>query len=376
MRARISRFVFQTSKKVIRCHPERSEGSHLSTKYEILRYAQNDKIRFFRKSLFQLVGFVLLFSPAAYGHLCDNVFRQADKLIVKPELTNITVKDKAIFKVFLQNNMDRGIAEISLLADSPAFNFVVVPDKMPVPKDQRKYFEVTMIPKPETKTGNYTVDFRLVGGGRLFKSFTLGAAETEKSIRAVPSGILEVKPTLNPPKIDGLVNDDCWKTGAVLANFSSATGGQVVYQTTGLLTFDRKALYLGFYAADEQTDRLTKDDRLEILLSTEDSGYPCYSFTFSPVGYAYARKFLSEKEAVPWSSYSANYRITKNKGAWTAEVAIPFSALNVPVPTQKEKYYLRVNRAKTSGYEEKSFWSADGSGYNSDRWFGQVFFVP
>ena len=332
--------------------------------------------------IFVLVGFVFLFSPAAYGHLCDNVFRQRDKLIVKPEMPNITVKDRATFKVFLQNNMDRGIAEISLLADSPAFDFVVVPDKMPVPKDQKKYFEITMTPKPGIKTGNYTVNFRLVDGTtkkRLFveKSFTVDSTGIEKNnAKTVAGGLLEVKPTLNPPKIDGLVSDDCWKTSAVLANFSSTNGGQAVYQTTGLLTFDRKALYLCFYAADEQTDRLTKDDRLEILLSTKDSGYPCYSFTFSPVGYAYARKFLSDKEAVPWSSYSANYRITKDKSTWTAEVAVPFSALSVQVPTTKEKWYLKINRAKANGYEEKSFWSADGSGYNSDRWFGQVFLVP
>ena len=57
--------------------------------------------------------------------MSDNVFRQADKLIVKPETYNLVVKDKTTFKIFLQNNMDRGIADISLIAESPVFDFTI-----------------------------------------------------------------------------------------------------------------------------------------------------------------------------------------------------------------------------------------------------------
>ena len=80
------------------------------------------------------------FSLPAHAHLCDNVFRQADKLIVKPETYNLVVKDKTTFKIFLQNNMDRGIADISLIAESPAFDFTIKPQRMAIQKDQRTYF--------------------------------------------------------------------------------------------------------------------------------------------------------------------------------------------------------------------------------------------
>ena len=116
-----------------------------------------------------------LLAGQVQAHLCDNVFRQADKLIVKPEMYNIVVKDKATFKIFLQNNMDRGIADIRLIPDSPSFEFSVNPKQMSIPQNQRTFFEVTMTPKPAVKTGTYTVNFRLVGGNnqRLFKSFSL-----------------------------------------------------------------------------------------------------------------------------------------------------------------------------------------------------------
>ena len=101
--------------------------------------------RFFLILFYDL--FFLVFSISmAYSHLCDNVFRQQDKLIVKPQNYNIVVKDEATFKIFLQNNMDRAIAEISLLAESPAFEFTVTPEKMSVPRNQRVFFSVTVRP--------------------------------------------------------------------------------------------------------------------------------------------------------------------------------------------------------------------------------------
>ena len=174
--------------------------------------------------ILQATIFLFLWTAVSHGHLCDNVFRQADKLIVKPETYNIVVKDQTTFKIFLQNNMDRGIAEISLIAESPAFNFTVTPAKMSIPKDQRTYFTVTMAPRAGVKTGNYPINFRLVGGGRTFKeeSFSLKMEEetsqpkpekmTTKEVKK-KSGTrpardveiketLQVKPSDQPPKLD------------------------------------------------------------------------------------------------------------------------------------------------------------------------------
>lgn len=138
------------------------------------------------KFSFYLSISILLGTSIVHAHLCDNVFRQPGKLIVKPENYNMVVKEEATFKIFLQNNMDRGIAEISLLADSPAFDFKISPEKMTLPKDQKVFFTVTMHSKDGVKTGYYPIHFRLVGGGREFESFSLDVQssapekETEK----------------------------------------------------------------------------------------------------------------------------------------------------------------------------------------------------
>ena len=82
---------------------------------------------------FALLSALLLAAGSAEAHLCDNVFRQADKLIINPETQNIIVKDSCKFKIFLQNNMDRGIAQIRMAANSRAFDISITPEQMNIP---------------------------------------------------------------------------------------------------------------------------------------------------------------------------------------------------------------------------------------------------
>ncbi len=331
--------------------------------------------------IFQTSFFLLFFVSPSYAHLCDNVFRQADKLIVKPETYNLIVKDKITFKIFLQNNMDRGIDEISLLAESPVFNFTIAPEKMRIPKNQRVFFTVTMATKPNTKTGNYPINFRLVGGGRQFKSFNLNmkgrATEEKEDIKKEKLNILQVKPTFSSsPKLDGVINEKCWKSAAVASNFSSTSEGKAIFQTVVLLTFDKKYLHFGIYCSDDNTKRLSINDKVEILLATEPSGYPYYSVTLPAVGLPYFKKILQDKDSSDWNAYGINYSIKKDSKSWTTEVSIPFFSLNTESPVSKEKWYLRIIRTKASGYAEESYWSADSSGYNSEKGFGEFLLVP
>lgn len=73
---------------------------------------------------------VAVSARTAHAHLCDNVWRQADKLVFKPEVTQLVVKDKASFKIHVQSNMDRGIAKnMRLVGKSEAFDVSVEPER-------------------------------------------------------------------------------------------------------------------------------------------------------------------------------------------------------------------------------------------------------
>lgn len=363
----------------------------------------------------------------ALANMLDNVFRQADKLIVKPETYNLVIKDKATFKVFLQNNMDRGIADISLIAESPAFDFVVKPQRMSIQQDQKTYFEVTMTPKTAVKTGNYTINFRLVGGDdkRLFKSFSMKMAEAEepakataKSTDVVPKDANTVTPTpaspvtrpssakantqpVNPatptppsdnpaaktlfatarsateaPVIDGTLNDSIWERAAVLSGFSSDSGGQAVYDTTAQFTFDKDMLYLSVLCSDEDISLLRESDFIEIRLSKNYPNSLAYSIKLTSGNTASFKILSHDKPDGRWIPSGLDFATEKAGRSWSMELAIPFSAIGTPAPRTGEKWQLRINRNKASGNTEQTFWAADELGANSPKGFGVIGFAP
>jgi hypothetical protein len=299
--------------------------------------------------------------------------------------------------------MDRGIAEISLVGDSAVFNIAAKPAKMSIPKDQRAYFEVTLTPKPETKTGNYPVNFRLVGGGKLFKTFSINAGGQATPPPVAPPPVAPppvtrpvVEPTNQPPEvkppkpayilkvptltaapaIDGVIKDSVWKTAAVLANFSSVAGGQAGYDTTGLLLHDARNLYLAFYCNDENIKALTEQDGIEIQFSLQENGRPAHSIFISPANKVALKILLADQQTAPWPASGISFVAGQEGRAWSLELAMPFSALLGVGAAVPARWYLRVIRTKASGNAETSFWAPAPSGYNSEKGFGTVDLLP
>lgn len=322
---------------------------------------------------------LLLFVSAVtvYPHLCDNVFRQADSLIVKPETYSLVVKDTTTFKIFLQNNMDRQIAEISLIPESPAFNFTVSPAKMPVPKNRQVYFQVTLSPKPGIKTGNYPVRFRLVGGGREFKSFTLEGLTQERREPDIDiSSLSRIQPTTSTPVIDGNFNETAWQGKTILSNFRSLRGSEPAYLTWTLITFDRNNLYLGVFCRDEDMQKLSEQDRLEIIFSPAKEDSSGFIMTFCPEKNPLYQRYDREKQVSAWSPSGIRHSVLKGDRFWSVEIAIPFSSMDVKYPSTRELWDIRITRTKASGTQETSFWATDTTGYHSEKGFGKIVLIP
>lgn len=330
---------------------------------------------------------------AAQAHLCDNVFRQADKLIVKPENYNLTVKDRTTFKIFLQNNMDRAIAEISLIPESQAFSFTVTPHVMSIPKDARVYFEVTMRPKKSVGSGSYPVNFRLVGGGRQFKSFSLNTlqdarlgvtpmyspeskeAEGETKEKAHrPEKLLQVPVAIELPVIDGTFSEALWKKAAVASNFSVIGQGEASSATLALITYDDTNLYIGIYACNAGEERNSLDDTVTIRLTENEHKGEFYEVAI-PISGTPRLSRINGNNSVAWQPQGFKYAVANNDNSWNAEMVIPFTGMQMDEPVNNQVHYIRLTREKTGPKGETSVWSADESGYNTERGFGAVTFV-
>ena len=315
---------------------------------------------------------VLLSSCPVWAHLCDNVFRQANMLIVKPETYNLTVKDRATFKIFLQNNMDRGIAEVVLRAESPSFTFSITPSRMAVPKDARVFFEVTMTPKSGVRSGNYPITFRLTDTrGREFTRFEItGTTETSSPARVSPSTLLTVVKGATAPVVDGALTDTSWRSSAVASNFSSAAGGRASAQTTLLLSATSDALFLGAYCQDAAARNLSASDKVEVLISPHERGVPYLIVSVPAQGTPTVRRVLPDGNTEPVQDPSARCAVARFSEGWSVELSLPFAVLG-KTPAGREQWWLRVVRTKATVPAETSYWADDGTGYNREKAFGQ-----
>jgi hypothetical protein len=165
--------------------------------------------------------------------------------------------------------------------------------------------------------------------------------ESEVGARPPPgrTRVLVVPRATAPPRIDGVLDDEAWKTAAVGDRFWVVEQQRSPTERTEVLvTSDADNLYVAFRAYDSRPDRIVAlDTRTDSSLKQDDQ----IAVELDP--------FLSHREV---SSYSINARGTisdaiaggraaqrKWKGLWTgaatrtdygwsAEMAIPFSILN------------------------------------------------
>ena len=166
-----------------------------------------------------------------------------------------------------------------------------------------------------------------------------------------------VNRTETPPKIDGLIEDDCWKNREPLSGFfqfDPVNGVKASEETLVRIAYDQKNIYFAFLMLDSQPDKIwaeltprntyENNDSITVILDTYNDKRTSISFTVNPKGV--------QKNTVEtiWKSGA----VVRNDG-WTAEMAIPFKSLRFsPQTTQVwgvnfERYIHRLN--------EKDYWT-------------------
>ena len=338
---------------------------------------------------------VLLFLPGpSAAHLCDNVYRQADKVIIKPEFTNLIVKDAVSFKMFIQNNMDRGVAEAGLEGDSEAFEVVIQPYKMEIPKAKsekdRVSYDVNLKLKPGYSSGSYRVNFRLVGRGsegrgREIARFTV---ETDRKGVVVPAApALSVKRcTAIAPKLDGKLDDAVWRQSASFTGFRTEEGGLASNQTVGLLSFDKQHLYVAVVMTEPAVGKVKAAaegqaqegdlDRVAVNLLPKSGILHGYVINARGVSEVCRLKPGDEKPKVCESGILTAVAFDKKSKTWTIEAAIPLSDLGAGTIASGETWKMNVIRFRmtdTQG-EYRSCWAGVPSRHDDPDGMGKVKF--
>jgi len=195
-----------------------------------------------------------------------------------------------------------------------------------------------------------------------------------------------------PPVLDGLLDDACWKEASVQGGFAVyGAPDQRVDDTTFRLVYDDAWLYLGVECRNPKISAIqpkarghdkgvTSDESVEVFLEPDTGGrlYLHYGLSFAN---ARDEKRVAgvEREVVwdmPWRSATR----TSQQG-WTAEAAIPWSAmssygaiskLKINVARNKRVPLIDSNLVVISESMERSSWSPVVKTFHEIESFGPV----
>ena len=270
---------------------------------------------------------------------------------------------------------------------------------LPFKKAWRRY--AAFIPKPN-QTGTIWLDDVMFARGkkpipyrpspkdgrkprkRGEKFGALGRPLPEVALRA-PAGAA--------PRVDGRLDDACWKTAARTKPFATIKGGRPRKTTRARVTYDAEALYVAFECDDPDIasrkpvpsprDGLAmwRDELVEVFVDTDPSDEVYHHFVLSLTGAKWdcravfqhdtigSARFLRDDVAswdAPWAGVTA-----RTKTGWTAEIAVPWRVMSEDLG---DPAALRVNLCRTAQGKrpEYSNWSIGYGNFNTPWRFGRV----
>jgi len=222
--------------------------------------------------------------------------------------------------------------------------------------------------------------------GTMGKAYILKRALTETEVRAVYAAErrtfnsdVTILPVSGGPRIDGRLDDDCWQGRPAMDHFTRLDydSSRPSTPTTAHLSYDGQHVY--FSARCEHPDLSTlvagqrprddhgvmDDDRLELTISTGSGSYYHLVLTAANVlldrrcdyeieGKGYAPGGFSKFDAdLSWNCHGIQTAVHREKGAWTAEIAIPLSELGGV--TKGTTWRINVARVNRHAREVSSF---------------------
>ncbi|WP_053978567.1 DUF5916 domain-containing protein [Mangrovimonas xylaniphaga] len=149
----------------------------------------------------------------------------------------------------------------------------------------------------------------------------------------------------NPPKIDGILDDDAWHTNMIATNFTQTiphNGRKASQKTEVKICYDDDAIYVGAMLFDDNPsgikhdlgERDSEDDDINsdlfiIELNPHNDNQLLYAFKLSASNVQIDEKVTYSNWDKTWDAiWYSNVTISEN--GWSAEIKIPFSSLRIP----------------------------------------------
>ena len=211
---------------------------------------------------------------------------------------------------------------------------------------------------------SYAIVLRIV---LLFMLITNGQTWGEENIQTIKKELSAVK-TEQPPAIDGVLNDACWRDTPQATGFTDErTEKPAKNQTVAQIVYTDTAIYVAVHLYDDMPDKIvarqTKDQtRIRGEDSVSFSLDPFHTHQFSdrnffivnPLGTKYAHLATGRAEKSEWIGLWKTAAKIVDDG-WVVEMEIPWQMLDYPDTKEPIRMGINVDRLQQRT-GEKSWW--------------------
>ena len=190
---------------------------------------------------------------------------------------------------------------------------------------------------------------------------------------------VRVSRTDTPPEIDGRLDDEVWRTAAMLSEFvqqSPLDGAPATEDTELYIAYDSEHIYFAFYlhysdpslmrASRVDRDTAWQDDLVTVYLDTFMDQQVCYDFdlnAYNVQGDGIISANQAEGGAIPFADRSwealfySGTQIVED--GYTAEMAIPFKSFRYPErpPGVEHRWGLQIVREIKGKNQESVVWA-------------------
>lgn len=190
-----------------------------------------------------------------------------------------------------------------------------------------------------------------------------------QGLTTVHSGktMVAVRVHARPPTIDGLLDDEVWRSTPVFSDFIQQyplEGAAPTESTTVQIAYDDEALYIGMMAYDREPDKIVarlarrdqsvEADRISVNLDTHHDHQTAYWFAVTAGG-SMQDGYVSNDNQDDWAWDGVwEARVAINKQGWSVELKIPYHVLRFSF---HDEYTWGVNITRTiSRKKERDFW--------------------
>ncbi|MCK5845743.1 MAG: hypothetical protein KAG97_13605, partial [Victivallales bacterium] len=173
------------------------------------------------------------------------------------------------------------------------------------------------------------------------------------------------------PTIDGDISDAAWKN-AVEFTMGTMVGAPSETPTKGKVACDGKTMYISFDCEDPRGTN-GKGESIEVFFDIFGIGSPYYQFIFDASGKKSNYRSLNGKHEWDWK---ADWKVAtkKRKNGWTAEVAVPLSAMpDTAVVANLDSIKMNFCRNYSAGPELHLAWAPVHGTFLEPENFGTVY---